>query len=221
VLAAAFAPEELEGAAKMADGLREGADPRALVTVAQGQHGNVLGGIVGELYERERVLLLAYLAVRPALRGRGIGAALVRHAAAQWFAGPSVHLVLAEVHDPRRWSAGAREEPVARLRLFARLGARVLGVPFVQPALEPGGARSGGFLLLAFHVDPSVDAGGAVRAEVVSAFVRRYYATAEGASEPYDRELARLLEAIDERPAIPLLPVSGYEGVPLLPPCEA
>jgi GNAT superfamily N-acetyltransferase len=217
VLADAFAPEELEGAAKLAAGLREGADPRVLVTVAVGPGGEVLGGIVGEIYEPERVLLLAYLAVRPPLRGKGIGAALVRHAAARWFAGPSVCLALAEVHDPRRWPAGAGEEPLARLRLFARLGARVLGVPFVQPALQPGGARSRGFLLLAFHVDPSVEARAAVPADVVGRFVRRYYATAEGAGEPYDRELACLLYAIDERPTIPLLPVSEYDRVPLPP----
>jgi predicted N-acetyltransferase YhbS len=217
VLAAAFVPDELDGAATLAGGLREGADPRVLATVALGPGGEVIGGVVGEVYEPEGVLLLAYLAVRPALRGRGIGAALVRHAAARWFARRSVRLALAEVHDPRRWPARAGEEPVARLRLFARLGARVLDVPFVQPGLGPGGARSRGFLLLAFHVDPGVEAGAGVRSDVVGAFVRRYYATAEGAREPYDPELARLLGAIEGRPAIALLPASEYERVPPAP----
>ena len=112
------------------------------------------------------------------------------------------------------------DDPLSRLRLYERLGARVLGVPFVQPALGPGRARVHGFLLLAFHVDPSVEVGQhgamAVRSDVVGRFVRRYYETAEDVRVPYDDQLAHLLGKIEEHPAIPLLPIADYEHVPLL-----
>jgi hypothetical protein len=50
----------------------------------------------------------------------------------------------------------------------------------------------------------------------VSRFVRRYYAAAEGAGEPYDPQLAQLLARIDERATIPLLAIADYGRVPLL-----
>jgi hypothetical protein len=114
----------------------------------------------------------------------------------------------------------AGDDPLGRLRLFERLGARVLGVPFVQPALGAGGERVGGFLLLAFHVDPSVeiefDGQPGVPTDLLAGFVRRYYETSEGIRPPYDAQLARLLGRIDEQPMIPLLPVGQYHRVPPL-----
>ena len=88
-----------------------------------------------------------------------------------------------------------------------------------QP-LGPGRARVPGFLLLAFHVDPSLElqdeGGSAIGSEIVSRFVRRYYEIAEGEPDPADSELNALLARIEERAAIPLLPIAEYERVPLL-----
>ena len=76
-------------------------------------------------------------------------------------------------------------------------------------ALANGRARIPGFLLIALYVDPAVVVhvdGESVRADLVSRFVRRYYEEAEGAHEPWDPELARLLAVIDRVPTIALLP---------------
>ena len=103
----------------------------------------------------------------------------------------------------------AGEDAARRLHFYERFGARVLDVPFVQPALANGRARIPGFLLIALHVDPAVVVhvdGESVRADLVSRFVRRYYEEAEGAHEPWDPELARLLAVIDRVPTIALLP---------------
>ena len=220
VLAVSFSPDELDDAAAMQRRLRGDADSRLLASVALGPGDAVLGGIAAEVYADEGVLLLAYLAVRPDLRGRGVGAALVEHAGRRWFDDPAVRLALGEVHDPRVWPEQADEHPGRRLRFYGRFDARVLGVPFVQPALRAGRPRIRGFLLLAFHVDPSVevrrDGDSAVCSEIVSRFVRRYYEVSEGAEPPHDAELARMLALIDEQPAIPLLPVADFERVPLL-----
>jgi GNAT superfamily N-acetyltransferase len=217
VLAVSFSADELDDEKVFADGVRDGG---TLASVALGADGSVLGGAVAEVYADERVLLLAYLAVRPDLRGRGIGTRLMEHVAPRWYARPDVLLAVAEVHDPRPWANVDGEDPVARLGLYERMGARVLGVPFVQPALGPDRARVPGFLLLAFHVDPSVElrenGGSAIGADLVGRFVRRYYELAEGEPDPADAQLSALLARIEERPTIALLPISEYESVPLL-----
>lgn len=220
VLSVAFSPDELDDAAVFAAGVRGEGEAPVLASVAVGHDGAVLGGVVGELFPRERVLLLAYLAVRPDFRGRGIGTTLMEHVAPRWHTRPDVRLAVAEVHDPRRWSSVEGDAPLGRLRLFGRLGARVLGVPFVQPALGPGRPRVPGFLLLVFHVDGSVEIArgdaSAVPSDLLAGFVRSYYEQAEGARATDDAQLDGLLEAIEARPTIPLLPIAEYDRVPQL-----
>jgi GNAT superfamily N-acetyltransferase len=217
VLRVSFSPDELDGADVLAEGLRDGC---TLASIALDADGSVLGGVVAEVYAREHVLLLAYLAVRPDLRGRGIGTQLMEHVEPRWYARTDIDLAVAEVHDPRPWANAAGEDPLARLRLYERMGARVLAVPFVQPALGPGRARVPGFLLLAFHVDRTIEVeeGGvaAIGSDIVGGFVRRYYEIAEGAPDPADSQLNDLLARIEERPTIQLLPIREYDRIPLL-----
>jgi predicted N-acetyltransferase YhbS len=217
VLRPSFDDDELMDVDSLVDGLRSEDDPRSLASVVVDEEGRVDGGVVGELYESERVLLLAYMAVRPSERDRGVGTELAQLVLPVWFADPRVALAVAEVHDPRFWPHDAAE---ARLRLYDRLGGRVLGVPFVQPALGSDRERVRGFLLLVFHADPSVsvrlDGGEAIRTEVVARFIRRYFEETEGARPPYDPELAGLLELIESHEAVPLLPIGDYDRVPAL-----
>jgi GNAT superfamily N-acetyltransferase len=220
VLAPSFSSDELDDVETLARALRGEGDTELLTTVAVADDGTVLGGVVGETYVREGVLLLSYLAVRPGLRGLGVGTELMEHVASRWYARPAVRLALAEVHDPRSWSGVEGDAPLRRLRLYERLGARVLGVPFVQPALSSDRARVPGFLLLAFHVDPSVELAqgshSAVRSDLVGSFVRRYFESVEGARPPYDPQLAQLLRQIEEPSSIRLLPIGEYDRVPPL-----
>jgi predicted N-acetyltransferase YhbS len=215
VLRPSFDDDELMELDSLADSLRSEDDPRSLASVVVDDAGRVVGGVVGELYEAESVLLLAYMAVRPGERDRGVGTELAQVVLPVWFADPRVALAVAEVHDPRFWP---NDEAEARLRLYDRLGGRVLGVPFVQPALGPDRERVRGFLLLVFYADPSVtvsvDGDEAIRTEVVARFVRRYFEETEGARTPYDPELAGLLELIERDEVVPLLAIGEYGRVP-------
>jgi GNAT superfamily N-acetyltransferase len=215
VLEPAFAPDELEGIEPLAARLTRPEGPGSFVAVALGPDGEVLGGLVAD-HDREcRVLLLSYLAVRPDLRGRGIGSRLMRDVAARWYEGGEVLLAVAEVHDPRHWPGDPAA--VQRLRLFEAVGAQVLDVPFVQPALHGDGERVSGFLLLAFHVDPSIrmrdgDTEG-IPASLLARFVKRYYEDAEGPASPPDPELVSLLARIEQDELVELVPLSEYERV--------
>lgn len=96
------------------------------------------------------VMLLGYLAVGAAGRGRGLGGRLLDTVVAAWRADPAPALILAEVERPDRHPGSPEHgDPTARLRFYARHGARVLDLPYFQPPLRPGGAAVDGMLLLA------------------------------------------------------------------------
>ena len=215
VLEPAFPRAELERMEPLASRLAAPGEPVSLAAVALGPADEVVGGLVADLDRDSQVLLISYLAVRSDLRGQGIGTLLMRDVASRWY-DEGVLLAVAEVHDPRHWPDRS-DMPVARLRLFERLGARALATPFVQPALHGDAERVPGFLLLALHVDPSVrlregDKEG-IPATLLARFVRRYYADAEGPAPSPDPELASLLARIEQGELVELLPVSEYERV--------
>jgi GNAT superfamily N-acetyltransferase len=210
VLAPNFVPEELDSPTSIAQSLMEGRG--GLAWAAMGPDDEVLGGLVAERHPGSEVLLGGYLASRPDVRGRGVGAALVHVLRAHCAADSGVRLALGEVHDPRH-DHGHGDRPLDRLRFMERHGARLLDVPFVQPALREGAPRVPGFLLIAVYVDPDIASEGGIPAEIVSRFVRSYYATTEGATEPFDAELTALLERIERHAAIALLPMSDYARV--------
>jgi GNAT superfamily N-acetyltransferase len=215
VLEPSFAADELDPLDSIAAGLCAAGDPLTLAAVAV-EGDAALGGLIGELYRRSGVLLIAYLAVSPDHRGRGIGSRLLAEAAAGWYHELDVALALGEVHDPRHYAAIEGPGALARLRLYGRLGARLLDMPFVQPALSPERRRVPQMLLLAFHVAPSSLAAGveppSLEPTRVRTFIRDYYTAAEGgvpAAE--DVEYARL-ESCLTRP-IRLLSVAELEAV--------
>lgn len=218
VLSPSFAVDELDPVATLASGLRGGGATDVRATVALDDRGAVVAGIVGEGFRGTGVLLISYLAVRPDRRGRGLGSRLMDEVASRWYREPGVLLVVGEAHDPRCWPETADEHPTDRLRLYDRLGARVLAVPFIQPALEPGSSRVPGFLLLAFHVAPQVledrGDGPTIPASLVLGFVREYYEVAEGPAPPDDRGRAALEDDIRHMGSIRVLPLAEYRRVP-------
>jgi GNAT superfamily N-acetyltransferase len=218
VLEPSFARDELEPVESIAAGLQGRREGDVLAAVALDASGKPLGGLIAERDSQTSVLLLSYIAVRPEARGRGIATLFMEHVAADWYRHPDVLLALAEVHDPRSFADVVGEDSIGRLRLYERLGARLLAVPFVQPALTEGRERIPGFLLLVFHADPRAcverDGSTGVRSEIVTDFIRRYYESAEGVTPPYDPQLAKLLQAVGARDEIPVLPISQYSRIP-------
>lgn len=218
VLTPSFSKDELEPYEDLARGLRGQRDGDTLVSVAVDDHGEPLGGMVGERFPGSDVLLISYVAVHPGRRGGGIGSRLVNEVLPTWTAEIAAPLAVGEVHDPRAWPGGADEDPVARMRFYERLGVKVLEMAFVQPALEPGGTRVPGFLLLAFHADPAItsrrDGRDYVPAALVADFVASYYAAAEG-PVAFDAEVRAVLDPLRERSGVALIDVRDWHLVPL------
>ncbi len=220
VLEPSFSVDELETLESMLSRLGAEDESTLLAAVAVDRAGDVVAGLLGELYPDAEVLLLGYVAVRPDVRSRGVGSQLILEVVPRWCARAAVRLALGEVHDPRFWPHARDEDAVGRLRLYGRLGGRLLDVPFVQPALDADRQRVRGFLLLVSYVDPTVaierDGRTYIPADVVSDFIQSYFATVEDAEPPYDPELAALVARTEERPQIALLGIDEYESIPPL-----
>ena len=171
------------------------------VWLAQDADGTILGGAVGEWDESVRVVLLGYLAVRPGIRGGGIGGPLFLAALDSWRQKFRPCLVLAEIEDPAvpvRSGSEDHGDAAARLRFYLSRGSRVLDIPYFQPALEPGADRVTGLLLIVSHADPDF-AGpeeGTIDPEVVRRYLEHYQIQYEGkvATDDQAMEMWRALD---------------------------
>ncbi|MBZ0070580.1 MAG: GNAT family N-acetyltransferase [Gammaproteobacteria bacterium] len=128
-----------------------------------------IGGIAFEYYRDSRCGLLTYLVTDPAHRRRGLARRLLDYAIARLHRdaqeyGTALRAVFAEAEDPDQ--VGAYDNtmpPRERLATLARLGARRIDIPYVQPRLEGGSEPCRHLLLLAFHPDTPDIAGTVVR----------------------------------------------------------
>jgi GNAT superfamily N-acetyltransferase len=211
ILVPSFRPAELEPRENLLEALRSDESPTGGL-VAVDPAGAIFGTVIGEWFADCRVMLLSYLAVRPELRGRGTGGRLVSDAFNLWRAQFTPVLVVAEAEDPRHYTkpdARGFGDAAARLRLYGRLGARILPVPYFQPAISRLQPRVRNMLLMVFDPDPSIMKGNSViDARVVSCFVEENIARSEGRAD--DDETASLRAALRSDTGIPLHPMTGY-----------
>lgn len=158
------------------------ASDKASVWLAEAEDGTILGGAVAEWDESVRVLLLGYLAVRPGMRGGGVGGPLYLAALDSWRQRFKPCLVVAELEDPAAFSNQGYGDPVARLRFYLDRGSRVLDFPYIQPALGPDSDRVSGLLLVVLHADPEFAGAdeGTIDAGVVRKFLENYQIQYEG-----------------------------------------
>jgi GNAT superfamily N-acetyltransferase len=206
ILAPSFPPEELE-AIDVVREIHNG--PGAVVPgVVALRGGDPVGGALGESYERSRVVLLCYLAVRDDTRGTGLGAALLDRALPAWRRAFTPTAILAEVEDPRVRQAGPHGDPVARLRFYDRAGGKLLPIPYTQPSVGQGQPRVPEMFLIS--LDPGLES--IPRATVLD-FLDEYLESMDGSTD--DPEHRALRAAIESRSAeIPLWPLSRLAEMP-------
>jgi GNAT superfamily N-acetyltransferase len=164
-------------------------------------------------YARSRALLIGYLAVRGDRRGQGIGTWLSAEAGRAMLTRIHPALALAEVEDPQHHVRSAQfGDPTARLRLYARLGGRLLSMPYFQPRLYPESNRVYNLRLMAFGVSPEIivtgPTGDCVSSGVLAQFLDDYFAGTEGpVSVSEDPEYLALRDTVAGLPCVPLVAV--------------
>lgn len=208
VLAPHFRADELETSENIAFGLKSGGT-RALV--ARTAQGAIVGGAVGDVFARSRVLLLSYIAVAAEARGTGTGGQLMRAVTDIWGRQLSPSLFVMEVEDPRHYRDDAAfGDPEARVRFYERLGARALPIPYFQPALGPAGHRVPHLMLMVFGGADAPPGTQRVNGQVVEVFLAEYLETCEGPVSAGDAEAQRMLAACRRPDGLPLLSVSEF-----------
>ncbi|MFF7632894.1 GNAT family N-acetyltransferase [Kitasatospora sp. NPDC008050] len=214
VLSRCFPPDELMPWEDVKEALGASAPVQTSVTLALRRDREVVGGVAAEWYERSRVLLLSYIAVRPDLQGSGIGSQL-REVVPGWLRERNPLLAVGEV-EPLDLVAAAAEhgDPERRLRLFSQWQGSVLQARFLQPRLAPDQQRVP-LLLIAFHLDPSVccrfGREQSFSSEVLADFLDEYFTVTEGSRDfTKDPEYTGMLESLRYTPCVRVIPLDEY-----------
>lgn len=209
ILAPSFGEEELVERPEMLEAL---ADRKSVTRgrVAIDEADVIVGGIIGDWFADSRVMLMSYLAARPGLRGHGIGKRLVADALPVWMSDFGAVLAVAEVEDPRFYENDEDHgDPKARLRLYAGLGAKILRMPYFQPALSAEQSRVRNLFLMVFEADPSVMRGqDRVDAAPLRQFVEEYLSSTEGTVD--DEEVRAVRAALQTESGVELVDPAEY-----------
>ena len=193
-------------------------DPKGETALIACSAGQVVGGAIGDLFPVSRSLLLSYLAVRPGLRGSGVGGALMGALKERWL-GPHP-LAFLELDDPRHHTTDDNfGDPAARLRFYGRFGIRLLTIPYFQPRLRADLARGYHMILGVIPPDGGTPPQTAPGAQV-AAFLREYFGDCEGSAAGDDPDVRWLLDAASAA-QITLVGTDEYEKVPDALPPEA
>ncbi|MFV0634207.1 GNAT family N-acetyltransferase [Demequina sp.] len=203
LLAPHFPPAELVTPDSLAAAVTHGR-AQVLVIEEDGPVAMAVGEFAGT------VALLAYLVVDSRARAGGYGSRLLDAAVHQWLSPEAqATCLLAEIESPTTAvHHPAHGDPARRAAFYAKQGARMLDVPYFQPALNGDGQRVSDMLLLliASHAPAGADdrlhAGGAL-----VAWMEAYLLGTEGAVNADDAQAQALLTALADPDGIPLLPV--------------
>ncbi|MFP8964264.1 N-acetyltransferase [Streptomyces nanhaiensis] len=216
LLVPSFPPDELQTLQWVRDGLADGG---VVVGAVLDDAGAPEAVAVGEWDAPSRVLLLSYLTVRPRIRSRGLGGLLMGVVTGAWRERFRPLLTLAEVEHPLAHEAGGeRGDPAARLRFYARHGARALDIPYFQPVLRPGAERVHGMLLLV--LTRAGGTGGERPDTVDPGPVRAFLEDRLLSDEEHDADgpVLRMRGALARPGGIGLLPLDDVRALPLSAP---
>lgn len=209
VLVPSFNPDELEPLESLRSGVEGGT---SLVCAILDDAGAPVAAAAADWSPQSRVLLLSYLAVSQGLRGGGHGGALLRHVQQVWFAKFGAYVLLAEVEHPAAHVASSESgDPAARVRFYVRHGGQALDLAYFQPALDEGGDRVYGVILVAMAVEGSPTH---LESGPIRRFLQEYLEATEGLGGS-DPALDALWSGLDRPEGVPLLPLDQLDRIPV------
>lgn len=134
LLVPSFRDEQMESLEEILAGVR--AKTIYVIALKDEKHGYV-AVTVNYWYAKDQTLLLAYLAVSPKMRGKGLGTSLVFDSKAYLEIELKPALILCEANDPDFDTVSENYgDPVRRLSFYKDMGARIVDVPYFQASYD-------------------------------------------------------------------------------------
>ncbi|NYI41924.1 GNAT family N-acetyltransferase [Demequina lutea] len=211
ILSPSFPAHELMTLERLQDEVEHG---DTSVRVVRDDEGNLAGAAIATWYLEARVLLIDYLALRPGQRGAGLGGALLSSSIEAWAEEHDPCIVIAEVEHPDHHDAHPQHgDPEARLRFYARQGARLLPLPYFTPGVGDGKPRTGGMMLAVLHAHPSLlgDDANEIDSEPIATVLHLQ----AGEEDTHDAARTELIAAAAANPTLPLLRADRPGDVPI------
>ena len=211
ILSPSFPLHELMTLERLTDEVENGTTS---VRVVRDQDGVLAGTAIGTWYAEARVLLIDYLALRPGQRGGGLGGELLSSSVEAWAAEYDPCIVLAEVEHPDHHDAHPQHgDPEARLRFYARQGARLLPLPYFTPGVGNGKPRTGGMMLTVLHAHATLL--GDDDSEIASEPIATVLHLQAGDIETHDDARTELIAVAAAGATLPLLRADRPGDVPI------
>jgi len=135
--------EEFEVILQRVYGEKQPNDPHSIMILATtiGKEIEVTGGLIADWYEKSRAIHLIYLATDEKYRGKGIAKKLIYEGVPrikEWIkreTGIDIQNVFFESNNPEK-TKNDNFDTVTRLKIFSKFGAKLINIPYVQPALD-------------------------------------------------------------------------------------
>ena len=163
----------------------------------------VVGALFAEFYKESKCGLLTYLVVHPNHRHQGIGKYLLQEGIQRLKtdakkSGAKLQAVFGEVNNPSKVSVSQDSmNPEERLRIIAKLGARLIPIRYVQPELRPGQGRSGYMFFVVFPLHERQEE--YVSGNIVVVFLREFYQVQGVVDRDNDRDLLHVVTYIENK----------------------
>ena len=157
---------------------KNAAFPRTFILLLK-EDDVVKGGIVSDYYPKSGVIHLIYIAIQKEWRGSGIARKLIKSLLPKAIVeledtiGFSAKAIIFESNIP--WKTAVDSiDPKSRLKIFEKLGAMLIPIPYVQPALSEFRMKVENLFLLSFPLTES-HTFNTLNTKVLESFLKEFY----------------------------------------------
>lgn len=165
---------------------------------------SIAGGVVADWYPSCKSLEIIYIAVDPDKRGQGVGKHLLKNealprimAAIREEEKSEVKNIFLEVEIPIREPMGMEINPVDRVVIWDKWGAKRIPIHYTQPPLSPGKAPASNLMLMALPVGniPS----DRIKSEDLVSFLKDFYKGLGASDSIFLTSMIQEIEEIEEK----------------------
>jgi GNAT superfamily N-acetyltransferase len=186
-------------------------EPNSIILLAL-VDSEVAGGLIVDWYAGSGAIHLTYIIVAPTYRKMGLGKTLIVDGIPEiknWIKeekGIQIRNVFFESNNPDE-TTNDNFDPNKRLKIFSKLGAKRIDIPYVQPALDPQRKPVTNLFLLTFPQFNTLS--DKILSDDIVAFLEEFYeglgVTNPSQNNDFQNIISKLNETRDKNNCVPLI----------------